>query len=284
MAGSYRDAGSYLYKGVSPRAFVHAFRGYPINEQWSKEANCLPYQIVIGTQPLHAVGLAMAAKIKGENSIAVGMCGDGATSEGDFNEALNFAGVFKAPIVLVVVNNGWAISVPRSLQTAAKTIASRGTGFGMPGYQVDGNDVLAVYQMMSQAAQRARSGEGPTLLECITYRTGAHTTADDPTRYVPRADLEYWKERDPIARFRAYLFERQLLDEAGEKEMVAGIEREIAEVVHADEAVPVPTPDYTFELAFQELTPRLQKQREEMRREMQFLKTRSENHQEKGAH
>lgn len=281
LGGSYREVGSYMVKGIAPRAFIHGLRGYPLNELYSPEAHCLPFQIVIATQMLHMVGIAMAQKIKGSDAIAVGVCGDGASSEGDFNEALNFAGVFKAPAVLVVVNNGWAISVPRRLQSAAPTFAARGIGFGMPGVLVDGNDVLAVYKTMSEAAVRARAGDGPTLIECITYRTGAHTTADDPTRYVPREDVEYWKERDPIVRFRRYLFDRQLLDEAGEKEMVADIEAEINTAVQADEAETLPPPDAVFNYAFQELTPRLERQRGEMRRE---LEASEQQHQTRGTH
>lgn len=269
LAGSYREVGAYMTKGVTPRAFVRALRGYPINENYSKQANCLPFQIVIGTQTLHAVGLAMAAKIKGDDAIAVGVCGDGATSEGDFNEALNFAGVFKAPAVMVIVNNGWAISVPRKKQSAAPLLAMRGEGFGMPACLVDGNDVLAVYKVMSEAAARARAGEGPTLIECLTYRIGAHTTADDPTRYVPREELEYWKQRDPIARFRRYLFDRNILDEASEKALVESVEKEVADAVQADEAQPLPAPDHIFDLTFQQMTPRLHKQRLEMQQEIQ---------------
>lgn len=277
LAGSYREVGAYMVKGIAPRAFMRILRGYPPNEHYSKDAHCLPHQIVIGTQTLHAVGLAMAAKISGDNAVAVGVCGDGATSEGDFNEALNFAGVFKAPAVMVVVNNGWAISMPRRYQSAAKTLASRGVGFGVPAYVVDGNDVLAVYKLMSEAADRARAGDGPTLIECLTYRIGAHTTSDDPTRYVPREDLAYWKERDPITRFSRYLHDRAILDEDGEKQLIAEVEQQVADAVAADEAEPLPAPDVTFDLTFANLSPRLQKQRAEMQAEIQFQ-------QEKGAH
>src|SRR5205085_10282904 len=180
---------------------------------YPRETHCLPIQIVIGTQMLHAVGLAMAAKIAGDPVVAVGVCGDGATSEGDFNEALNFAGVFQAPVVLVVQNNGWAISVPRHKQSAAQTLAARGAGFGIPSQLVDGNDILAVYDVMHKAIERARSGQGPTLIETLTYRIGAHTTADDPTRYRDAAEVEAWRARDPIARFEKFLLARGLLDE-----------------------------------------------------------------------
>src|SRR5436189_4620699 len=169
LATSYREIASLFVKGVPISTVAYSFRGFtPSN--WPTEARCLPIQIVIGTQMLHAVGLAMAAKIAADPVVSVGVCGDGATSEGDFNEALNFAGVFQAPGVLVVQNNGWAISVPRHKQTSAQTLAARGAGFGIPAKLVDGNDVLAVYDVMQQAIARARSGQGPTLVETLTYR------------------------------------------------------------------------------------------------------------------
>src|SRR5438105_6712858 len=157
LATSYREIASLFVKGVPIPTVAYSFRGFT-PENWPAEKHCLPVQIVIGTQMLHAVGLAMAAKIAGDPVVAVGVCGDGATSEGDFNEALNFAGVYQAPVVLVVQNNGWAISVPRHKQSAATTLAARGAGFGIPAKLVDGNDILAVYDTMQEAIERARSG------------------------------------------------------------------------------------------------------------------------------
>src|SRR5579863_3990191 len=200
MATSYREIASLMVKGMPLATLFYMFRGFT-PENYPGETHCMPFQIVIGTQMLHAVGLAMAAKIAGDSAIAVGVCGDGATSEGDFNEALNFAGVFQAPVVLVVQNNGWAISVPRHRQSAAPTLAARGPGFGIPSYLVDGNDILAVYDTMQQAVAKARAGQGPTLIETLTNRMGAHTTADDPTRYRQADEVESWRRKDPITRF-----------------------------------------------------------------------------------
>ncbi len=210
LATSYREIASLFVKGVPIATVAYSFRGFT-PENWPSETHCLPIQIVIGTQMLHAVGLAMAAKIAGDPAVAIGVCGDGATSEGDFNEALNFAGVFHAPVVLVVQNNGWAISVPRHKQSAAQILAARGAGFGIPSVLVDGNDILAVYDVMQQAVNRARAGEGPTLVETLTYRIGAHTTADDPTRYRDSAEVESWRAKDPITRFQRFLIRRNLL-------------------------------------------------------------------------
>ena len=265
MATSYREIASLIVKGFPLSTLVYMFRGLT-PENYPKETRCLPFQIVIGTQMLHAVGLAMAAKIAGDPVVAVGVCGDGATSEGDFNEALNFAGVFQAPVVLVVQNNGWAISVPRQRQSAAPTFAARGPGFGLPSVLVDGNDIFAVYTVMQQAIERARSGQGPTLIETLTYRIGAHTTADDPTRYRDAAEVAAWQAKDPIKRFRRFLMEQGILSEEQDQQLIAAIEEEINEAVQAAEAMPAMKPDSFFDFMWAELPPRLQEQRQNLLR------------------
>jgi pyruvate dehydrogenase E1 component alpha subunit len=264
LATSYREIASLLVKGVPLSTLVYSFRGF--SPAYPKEAHCLPVQIVIGTQMLHAVGLAMAAKIAGDSAVSVGVCGDGATSEGDFNEALNFAGVFQAPVVLVVQNNGWAISVPRSRQSAAPTLAARGIGFGVPSILVDGNDILAVYAVMQRAVERARSGQGPTLVETLTYRIGPHTTADDATRYRDAAEVEAWRAKDPLARFRLFLLQRNLLDEEQDRQRIVAIEAEINAAVAEAEAMPPPAPDEFFDYMAADLSPRLQEQRADLLR------------------
>jgi len=215
---------------------------------------------------LHAVGLAMAARIAGDPVVSVGVCGDGATSEGDFNEALNFAGVFQAPVVLVVQNNGWAISVPRRKQSAAQTFASRGPGFGVPSRLVDGNDILAVYDIMQEAVERARSGQGPTLVETLTYRLGAHTTADDPTRYRDSAEVESWQAKDPITRYQKFLIRRDLLNEDRAQQIVKELEDEVNEAVRLAEAMPPMAPDSFFDYTMANLPPRLEEQRADLLR------------------
>jgi pyruvate dehydrogenase E1 component alpha subunit len=262
LATSYREIASLLVKGVPLTTLVYSFRGF--TPAYPKETHCLPIQIVIGTQMLHAVGLAMAAKIAGDSAVAVGVCGDGATSEGDFNEALNFAGVFQAPVVLVVQNNGWAISVPRSRQSAAPTLAVRGTGFGIPSVLVDGNDILAVYAVMQQAIEHARSGHGPTLVETLTYRIGPHTTADDATRYRDADEVEAWRAKDPLARFRLFLLRRNLLDEEQDQQLITAVEAEINAAVTEAEAIPPPVPDEFFDYMAADLSPRLQEQRADL--------------------
>lgn len=264
LAGSPREIGSYFLKGVSPAAIAYYTRGYaPPPDLWGHN-RCLPMTIVIGTQTLHVVGLALAAKIKGTDEIAVGSCGDGATSEGDFNEALNFAGVFQAPVIMVVVNNGWAISVPRQRQSAASEITARGPGFGVPARLVDGNDILAVYAVMKEAAERARNGGGPTLVEALTYRLSAHSTADDPTRYCPPDELAQWQARDPLKRFKRFLLEGGYLAEAEEELLVKEAEDYINQQIELAHNYPVPDQAALFDNVYAELTPRLVRQRQEL--------------------
>ena len=267
LATSYREIASLMVKGVPIPTLVYSFRGF--TPAFPEEAHCMPIQIVIATQMLHAVGLGMAAKIAGDNAVSVGVCGDGATSEGDFNEALNFAGVFQAPVVLFVQNNGWAISVPRAKQSAAPTFAARGRGFGVPGVLVDGNDILAVYDVMARAVERARAGHGPTLIEAITYRIGAHTTADDPTRYREAAEIEEWKRKDPITRFQRFLTSQGLLTDERNQQLIADVEAEINAAVTEAEAMPAPAPDGFFDIVSEELSPRQQEQRADLLRYIQ---------------
>jgi len=262
LAPSYREIPSLIVRGIPVSTLIYMRRGY--TPAYPKDARCLPFQIVIGTQILHAVGLAMAAKISGDPEVAVGVCGDGATSEGDFNEALNFAGVFQAPAVIVVQNNGWAISVPRKRQCAAPTLAARGIGFGIPSYLVDGNDLFAVYTIMQQALERARSGQGPTLIEALTYRLGAHTTADDPTRYRDPAEVEAWKVKDPIARIRRFLLASNQLSEEQDQQLLKQAEADINRATDEAEAMPPTTPDSFFDDTVANLPQRLQEQRENL--------------------
>ena len=265
LSTSYREIASLFVKGVPVPTVAYSFRGFtPPN--WPAETHCLPIQIVIGTQMLHAVGLAMAAKIVGDPVVSVGVCGDGATSEGDFNEALNFAGVFQAPVVLVVQNNGWAISVPRHRQSSAQTFASRGIGFGVPSELVDGNDILAVYDVMQKAIERARAGQGPTLVETLTYRIGAHTTADDPTRYRDQLEVEAWQAKDPITRFQKFLIGRDLLTEDRAEQTVTELEEEVNEAVMLAEAMQPMAPDSFFDYTMANLPHRLEEQRADLLR------------------
>ena len=269
LIASYRENISQFIKGAPILAIMKQWGGY-IAADYPRELNCPPFQVVLSTQTLHAVGVAQAIKYNKQPYVVVTTIGDGATSEGDFNEALNYAGVFKAPVIFVVQNNGWAISTPRHRQTAAEQIADRGAGFGIMSQVVDGNDVLAVYQVVSEAIEHARAGEGPTLIEAITYRVGAHTTADDPTRYRTAEEAEKWTRRDPITRFRIFLMNQDMLTEAEDKTLYESVHTEIEAAVDQYEALPPPDPCELFDYIYAEAPPQLQRQRAEFIRDLEL--------------
>jgi pyruvate dehydrogenase E1 component alpha subunit len=226
--------------------------------------NIFTIAVPVGSQLPHAVGCAMAMKYRKEKAAAIAYFGDGATSEGDFNEALNFAGVFKTPNVFVCFNNQYAISTPVRLQTAAKTIAEKAAAFGFEGIRADGNDVLAMYALTREALEKARSGGGPTLIEAFTYRMGDHTTSDDASRYRTEEEVKDWSRRDPIERFRAYLQRKGLWDEAFEKEVQKGAEDLINRAVEEAESTPPPRAEDLFIHTYKEMTPELKRQLAEL--------------------
>ncbi len=210
---TYRDTVAVLAKGVAPMEVMTSFRG-----EWHcgydpKAYNCAPMSTPLTTQLLHAVGVAHAAKLRGEDTVVVAMCGDGATSEGDFHEALNFAAVFNLPVIFFVQNNKYAISVPLSQQSAAPSLAHKAVGYGMAGERVDGNDLMALMAIMTRAVRMAREGNGPLLIEAHTYRMQAHTNADDDKRYREDSEVQEWIAKDPVTRMKAYLDDAGLLSD-----------------------------------------------------------------------
>jgi pyruvate dehydrogenase E1 component alpha subunit len=268
LVPSYRENLSCMVKGVPIIAPIKQWGG-EISDSYTAAARCLPFQVVLGNQMLHATGIAQAIKYEQKPHVVVAVCGEGASSEGDFHEALNLAGVFQAPVVFVVQNNGWAISVPRSRQTAAKYIAHRGLGYGIPGYLVDGNDLLAVYKIVADSVARARAGQGPTLIEAITYRLGAHTTADDPKKYRPESEVQEWRKRDPIPRFRNFLLAHDLLTEAEDQRLHQEVDAELQAVIEAYESLPPQSLDQLFNLVYAEMPPQLRRQYAELKRELE---------------
>ena len=264
----YREIGAFLIRGITPAQMGAVWRGKWHGGLGFTEKCCAPIAIPIGTHGLHAVGAAMAAQRLGEDSVTVAFLGDGATSEGDAHEALNLAAVYQAPCVFFVQNNQWAISVPVSHQMAAPSIAHRAIGYGMPGIRVDGNDVLACFAVMAEAAQRAREGGGPTLIEAITYRLGPHTTSDDPTRYRSQEEVDHWLARDPIPRYRAYLQSVGVWTERLEERVSAKSKRLRTEL--RESVVGAADIDITemFDTVYHDITPELAKQREQLLAEL----------------
>ena len=264
----YREIGAFLLRGLTPAQMGAVWRGKWHGGLGFTEKCVAPISIAIGTQGLHAVGAAMAAQRLGEDSVTLTYMGDGATSEGDAHEALNFAAVFNAPCIFVVQNNHWAISVPVSKQQAGPSIAHRAIGYGIPGIRVDGNDVLACYAVTAEAAKRAREGGGPTLIEAVTYRMGPHTTSDDPTRYRSAEELEYWAARDPIQRYRTYLQAVGVWTERLEERVAAKSKRFRTEL--RESTVDGGDFDITdvFDTVYHDITPDLLAQREQVLAEM----------------
>lgn len=251
---TYREHGVAWTRGVEPLQLLGLFRGVS-NGGWDPhEHNFALYTIVIGDQCLHAVGYAMGIQRDGADAAVIAYFGDGATSQGDVNESFVFASVYNAPIVFFCQNNQWAISEPLERQTRIP-LYKRADGFGFPGLRVDGNDVLAVLAVTQAALAAARDGQGPTLIEAFTYRMGAHTTSDDPTRYRVAADLEAWKLKDPIERVKVYLARSGMADAA----FFAGVEEEAEAMAVAlrdgCRALPDPAPDSMFDHVYAEPHP-----------------------------
>ena len=238
---SYREMGAAVARGVDTGKLLHLFRGTWLSDHDPYEQQYALLSIPIGTQALHAAGFAMGAKFDDNPIVVMSYFGDGATSEGDPHEAMNFAAVFDAPCIFFVQNNQYAISVPLSQQTHAPTLAHKAIGYGMPGYRCDGNDVLATYAVTRKAVERARQGDGPAMIEALTYRMEAHTTSDDPTRYRTKEELEAAAATDPIARFKLFLEQRELWDPELEQQVdeeskaeASRMRDEIYEAPHGD--------------------------------------------------
>ncbi|MES3518176.1 MAG: pyruvate dehydrogenase (acetyl-transferring) E1 component subunit alpha [Natronomonas sp.] len=233
------------------------------------DCNVFPISIPIATQIPHAVGMAWAAKRRGERQAFVCHFGDGATSEGDFHEGLNFAGVFDVPVVFFCNNNGWAISVPRERQTASETLAQKADAYGIEGVQVDGMDPIAVYQVTKRAVEKAKAddpaGSRPTLIEAVQYRFGAHTTADDPSVYRDDEELERWRQKDPIPRLETFLRDRGLLDDEAIDAMEAEIHETVATAIEAAESSQRPHAEELFEHVYEEPTEPIERQRAYLR-------------------
>jgi len=251
---AFREHAAMWAHGVPMDLIFQYWRGSENGSHHPQGVRVLPVSIPVGSQMLHAVGLGWASKMRGEKDIAITYFGDGATSEGDFHEAMNFAGVYKTPTIFICENNQYAISTPRIKQTASKTISQKALAYGFPGIQVDGNDLFAMYAVTKEAVARARSGEGPTLIEAYTYRLGDHTTSDDASKYRTKEEVEMWKPKDPLRRLQLYLKGKNLWDEKYESALREKFTKEIDEMVARVEAAPDPTLESLFTYTYAEMT------------------------------
>lgn len=265
---TYRDTVAVVTRGVDPFEVFLLLRGDWHSGYDPHEHGVAPQSTPLATQLLHAVGFAHAARMRGEDTVVLAICGDGATSEGDFHEALNFAAVFHLPVVFLVQNNGYAISVPLRRQTAAPTLAHKGIGYGMRGRLVDGNDLAALLSVLETAVAEARAGGGPTLVEAVTYRMRSHTNADDASRYRSSEEVEPWLARDPLLRLRTWLGANGLLSEGDDAEAHAHAERVATELRERIIADAVPHPEDLFSFVYATPTPQLREQERQLAAEL----------------
>lgn len=258
----YRDHGAHLIRGGKIEEIYLLWGGDERGSDFAQLREDFPVSVPIASQSLHAVGVAKAIQYRKQSRAVVTFIGDGGTSEGDFYEALNAAGVWKLPVLFVINNNYWAISVPLSEQTICKTLAQKGIAAGIPGEQIDGNDAIAVYEATQRALAHIRAGNGPYLIEALTYRMCDHTTADDAKRYQPPEEVEAHKKEDPILRLRTYLASQNLWSEEQEKDLYARVKQTVEQAVHTYESIPAQNPTAIFDYLYATLPHDLAEQRD----------------------
>ena len=261
----YRENAALFLHGLPMHYILLHWMGDERGNQIPAGVNMTPLSIPIGTQMLHATGIAWAFKLRKEDRAVITYFGDGATSEGDFHEAMNFATTQNVPVVFFCQNNQWAISVPREIQMSSETVAQKAIAYGAQGIQVDGNDIFAVYKATRDALERARQGGGVTLIEAVTYRLADHTTADDARRYRDEAEVASWRAKDPIIRTRKYLESKSLWNDTRQVELEDRAKTIVAEVVRTAETIAKPSTDDIFDYTYATLDPELERQKRTMR-------------------
>lgn len=262
---SYRENAALFMMGLPMHYVLQYWMGDERGSQIPEGVKMTPLSVPIGTHMLHATGIGYAEKVRGTDNVVATYFGDGATSEGDFHEAMNFASVMKSPVIFVNQNNSWAISVPRAKQMASETVAQKALAYGMPTVRVDGNDIFAVKYAMDDAVKRARAGDGPSFIEAVTYRLGDHTTADDARRYRDPQEVEAWIARDPLIRTRKYLEAKKIWDQSKDDKLQERAKTIVKEVVATAEGVSKPEVESIFNAMFAEPHTELVRQRETMR-------------------
>ncbi len=262
---SFREWGVMVAMGVPMKNILLYNKGYEEGSKFPEGMNLFPISIPVSTHMLHAVGAGIGSNIKGDNIVTVAYFGDGGTSKGDFHEAMNSAGVFKAPTIFFCQNNQYAISMPRDMQTASKTLAQKAAAYGMKGIMVDGNDIFAVYRLMKEAVAYARK-KNPIMIEAVTYRLGPHTTSDDPSLYRTNEEVERLKSKDPIKRMQLYMKENNLWNPQYENEIMELAKKKVDEAVNEAESFQKPAPEEIFEYMFKEKTIPLKEQQDYLKR------------------
>lgn len=264
LVPAYREMPAMINHGYPLVNYMQYWRGNAQAARIPDDVKMLPVQIALAAQLPHAVGLAWGMKLQASDRVVLVFFGDGASSEGDFHESLNLAGVMKAPVVFVLQNNGWAISTPRNKQSAAENLACRAEGYGIPGVLVDGNDLFAVHQAVSEAVARARSGDGPTLIEAATMRMAPHNTADDPTKYRTDDDLAPYINADPLERIVKYAIAENIVDERFCAQVETAVRDQVTKAIEHMELEPNPLPEQLFDHVTETPSPRLLRQRKAM--------------------
>jgi len=265
---SYRELSAFLWRGWDMGQYMLWWGGHEEGSRIPEHINDLPICVPIATQCQYAMGVAWGCKLRKDQTVCLTFVGDGGTSQGDFHEALNFATVFHAPLVTVVQNNHWAISLPRDKQTASQTLAQKAIAYGLPALQIDGNDILAGLVAAKEAIDRARDGGGPALIEAVTYRLAMHTTADDPKKYRSEAEVKEWEAKDPLPRFRKYLVGKGLLDDKIEQVIKEEIRDGLDQAVKTYESYET-DPYALFHHMYAEQTPELRRQEQELRERLE---------------
>lgn len=273
LVPAFREMGAWLAKGATLKDIFLYFMGYEEGTSWPHAKRLLPISVPIASQLPHAVGIGYAVKYNKGSEVVFAFVGDGGTSEGDFHEALNFAGVWNVPVVFIVQNNQFAISVPFRIQTASEGIAIKSVSYGIPGIQVDGNDFFAMYQALREAAEHCRQGAGPVLIEAVTYRKGAHTTSDDPTKYRSKDEEELWDKKDPVKRLRNYLLSKGLWNLEQEEKLIEQYKKEIDRIfIEAENHAPYALED-VFTYMYADMPDDLKKQKVEHEKFLQWKET-----------
>ncbi|PKL00302.1 MAG: pyruvate dehydrogenase (acetyl-transferring) E1 component subunit alpha [Tenericutes bacterium HGW-Tenericutes-1] len=266
LAVSFRELNAMLYKGVTLEQLFLYWYGNEAGSKYNDSVKVLPVNVPIGSQISHAAGLAYAAKIQKKDEVVIAYIGDGGTSHGEFHEGINFGAVFNVPMVIIIQNNHWAISTPRAKASKAETLAQKAIAYGIPGIQVDGNDTLAMYVATLEAIKRAKLGQGPSLIEAITYRMGPHTTSDNPKIYRSDEEVEAWKEKDPLKRFKNYLLNKKIITQASDDALNQEYNQLVLSTFKQVEDSGLVSLEEVFNHTYQEMTPLLKEQYNDLKK------------------